>query len=140
MKERVATGIGFVVAAVIPTVIIGLSTPLTTLNGTRNWSATIEMLPYWYFFTVVLALPIAIPAYVIARKYHLIGLRSALLAGCVIGIVVSVLMDLQCPSLSACLREDITNIAFLSVTGGLSGFVFWSIWKHHEDRRDDDTV
>ena len=131
MKERVAVCSGFIAAAAIPTLVIGLSSPIATLNGVRDWPTTIETLPYWYLYTIVLTMPIAVPMYIIAIKYRLIHWWSALIAGCVVGVVVSVLIELQCVPFLNCIKENMLNTVFLSVTGGVSGIVFWLVWRRH---------
>jgi hypothetical protein len=128
MRERSAACIGFLVAAGVPALALGLSTPLTTLNGVRNWAATFDMLPVWYGFTVLLAFPIAVPAYLVGRRYRLIRWWSSVITGIVIGAAVSVVIDLHCSSMWSCIKENYLSTVTMSVLGGMASFVFWFIW------------
>lgn len=133
MKESEAAYVGFAVALCIPALVGGILTPI--MNGKPDWQTVLGLFPIVYLFSALFATPLFIPAYIFAKRRKLIRWWSTIIMGVVIGAVVSMWIGLRCYNtpLGVCIKDYAPTTSTWSGVGGLSGLVFWIIWRQHKE-------
>lgn len=128
LRNNNAAAIGLLAAALIPSFILAISLGFNS-PGNHDWIAIIKAIPFFYWWTVLLTFPITIPAYLLARRYNLIRWWSAVITGTALGFAVFLLVHAHADSLWNDLQHDVLSLLEFDLMGGLSGLVFWFVWK-----------
>ena len=116
MKKRVSATLGFLIAplfAALALVIIETATKDSTdLTGMLGWALI------FYFYTLSVTLIIGLPVYFLLRRSTKITWWSTSLVGIFSGVAMAVVF------------KPLTLLVI--AIGGLSGLVFWAIWRSGE--------
>jgi len=119
MKKRTALIVALFVSPAVPAVWAGLTIPL--IPGNIHPSSQLVVSGVYYQWSLYAMLLLGYPAFLLGRKLHLIKWWSTIIAGCVIGALVSdALLGNQ---------QFITT----SLMGAASALTFWAIWRTGRD-------
>lgn len=106
---------GYFLASLVPAVIFALATPLQA-GQFSGWQ--LGLIPVFFVFSAVAVALIGLPMYFALRAMRLITWWSSLIAGCLGGALVSLVLHLpSAPSPS--------NFLVDCPVGAASAFVFW---------------
>lgn len=116
MRKHVATTLGFLIAPLFATI------ALVAIGAAKSGYYHIDIsalvgAAIFYCYTLAVTLIIGLPIYLLLRKFNKVTWWSALLAGTFCGAVMAFIL------------LNALNLVVI-VIGGLSGFVFWLIWKY----------
>lgn len=119
MKKITATVLGFVVAPLIPSIYGALATPIT-----RNFDlfTQLPLIPAFYGYALLFTIVFGVPAFLLIQYFHLVRWWTAFVGGVLIGAIVLVVVHL--PG-----TPDARDFMETCPLGGVSGFVFWLVWK-----------
>jgi len=115
MRKHVATILGFLIAPLFAAIALLVLGAATSGHDLLDLSA----LPWgviFYCYTLGVTLIIGLPAYLFLGHFNKVTWWSAILGGAFSGAVTLFIFNALNPS--------------VIVIGGLSGFVFWLIWKY----------
>lgn len=116
MRKRIATILGFLIAplfAAIALIIIGAAK-----SGDHDLldTSAIFWVAIFYWYTLGATLVIGLPAYLLLKYFNKVTWWSAILGGLLSGAVMMLVFNNALNPL-------------VIVIGGLSGLVFWLIWR-----------
>ena len=120
MRKNFATILGFLITPLFAA--IGLVVAGTAKN--RSDLLDMSALPWvaiYYWYTLGATLIFALPTYFILRRFNKITWWSAILVGMFIGAVMAINFKPQS--------------LLLVAIGGLSGLIFWLIWRQEHNPR-----
>ena len=117
--EVIAAAIGFMVASLIPAVIIAVISPL---DGVRDIRSILSSALIFYPFAVAFVVLLGLPTFLLLRPFRPGHWWSATIVGFLLGAIVAAVVRL--PSFPA-LRE---LLQFGSMAA-LSAVAFWLIWR-----------
>ena len=114
-KRIAATVVAFLLAPLVPPMVLAILSPLVTDIGSfLKWTSI------FYFYSALATTIFGIPVFLALRQFKLINVWTAILSGFFIGLVVAVCLHF--PPLPA---EAIR----MAVLGAIATFVFWAIWR-----------
>jgi hypothetical protein len=114
-KERLATILGFLGAAIVPSV----ATAIADSHGRSGAAGLVTLTAIYYPFSIVFSFWLAVPMYFVLKQRQLIRWWSASATGLLIGSSIG--LFLYWPRMSF--------ILFYVGVGALSGLVFWFFWR-----------
>jgi membrane associated rhomboid family serine protease len=120
MKEDTAATVGFFAAPVLPALVLGALTPVTTREA-PDLSSAIGLFPAIYPFCGAFAVLFGIPAFLLGRRLGLIRWWSTAIVGFAIGAVAVFIFSYPAPT-------EFSSVATYALLGG-SGLIFWTIWQ-----------
>jgi hypothetical protein len=123
MKTKTATIVAFFVAPIIPALYLSLAFPLTRQY---NLLAQLVLFPFMYNYPLIAMLLFGYPAFLLGKRIQLITWWSTLVVGVLIGALMGVIAQIQG-------HIHLSEVALMSLLGGLSGLTFWAIWKTGRD-------
>jgi hypothetical protein len=123
IKKAAVAAVGFLSASLLPAVVFAVLTPIL---GDRFSIVQLGLVPVFFVFSAAAVLLIGTPMFLILRALHLVNWWSALVAGCLGGAIVSVILRLPAHPVPGDFLIDCP-------TGAASAFVFWLILKINED-------
>lgn len=125
MKQVDATILGFLLAPLVPAVMLSLtSTDLT--NG--GWKVTYAWVIVFYHFTLIVTGALGVPLYLAVRRWGQITWWSVLLSGAAAGTAL-------CTVIQATARPAL----FGAGAGAAEALVFWIIWRLGRAPADEDS-
>jgi len=128
VKESTAAIVGFLVAPVVPALMLGALTPISP-GVWPDPIAIIGLFPIGYAFSVLFTGLFGVPAFFLARRLRLIRWWSTVTVGFAIGTAVAFIVKLPAP---VSFREVIT----VALIGAVSGFIFWIIYEQRRPKLD----
>ena len=123
-RELKFTFAGFLAAAVVPALMFGLLTPVTTSWGPVNTDvvSVFALAVPGYFYSSFAAAVFGVPAFLVFRRYNLIRWWSTILAGLAVGAGLSLLFTAP--------QIQWQAVAIWSFSGALAAWVFWLVWRN----------
>ena len=122
MRKNFATILGFLIAPLFAAI------ALVVIAWAKSGFGPLEMseLPSWvalyYWYTLGVTLIFALPTYFLLRRFNKITWWSATLVGMFIGEVMAIIL------------HKYQNLLLVAI-GGLSGLIFWLIWRQEHNPR-----
>ena len=119
MKQHTAIILGFLIAPMVPVAGAAVLSPPSNAED-LYLLAVMSAIVYVYglFLTGVLALP----AYLILRRFNLVNFLTSVITGLLISLIFSIVIHIQ----NVTTFED----SFVkSCSGACAGFVFWLFWR-----------
>jgi hypothetical protein len=113
--NRIIVGVGLLLACLVPAVVFAVLTPIH--RGDFSF-VQFRLVPVFFPFSVVAITIVGAPLYFFLRAFHLVNLWTALLAGCIGGALVGVV--LRWPG-----YPSPSELIVLCPTGAASGFLLW---------------
>src|SRR5687768_1108798 len=96
-KKWISLGIGYLLASLVPAVALALITPLRAGQFT-TWQ--LGLVPVFFVFSAMAIALIGMPMYFMLRAMRLVTWWSALIAGCLGGVLVGLIIRLpEAPSM-----------------------------------------
>lgn len=119
VKRSHATGLGLVLAAVLPAAYLAIAFPL---SGDRDLPSMVGSFLVAYFFAGAATALLGFPLFLVLDKLKLVKWWSSTGAGVVVAMIAL---------LAVRFGGDIDQATLLrfSVLGGCAGFLFWIIWR-----------
>ena len=115
--------IGFLVAAVLPALMLGLLTPVVSrgpLNSDPLSVFTLSLAAYP--FACLAELLFAVPAFLALLLFNLFRWWTAVASGLLVGAVVDVVIGYPTPI-------QPRHLLLMAMMGGVSALIFWLIWR-----------
>lgn len=119
MKKTTAAITGFLVASLVPPLIMVLLSPIRTGNSVFSH---IGLLPIYFFFSVITTLFLGVPAFLLLHSLKAIRWWSTVAFGGVIGGLVGVVVRHP----SSAQLGDVLPPVFVGAAAALS---FWLVWR-----------
>jgi hypothetical protein len=126
LRKVIAALGAFLIASLIPAVILGVAGPLVEGNS----YAMAGMGVVFFFFSAIATLLLGVPAFLIFLRLDLIRWWSGAGAGAVVGAVMGAAVQSN--------PLQVYTIAIMAAMGSLSGLTFWLIWSRAV-RKDSET-
>lgn len=123
MKKSAAIGTALLLASLVPAVAFSVLTPLS--RGQFS-AGQLGLIPVFLVFSAVAIVLIGAPMFLVLRALRLVRWWSALLAGCLGGAVVGLVLRLP----AAPMRGD---FLILCPVGATAAIVFWLALKAGQD-------
>jgi hypothetical protein len=114
--------IGFFVAPLVVALSVGVLTPADPGSVAAQVLGFFVLVLVWYVYACIFTAVFAVPAFLILRHFNLVRWWSTLAGGMVIGSLAGAVIGEP----TAVMLRGVFPIAVL---GGISGFVFWLIWR-----------
>ena len=122
MKEAASTVIGLAAAAV-PVAVFGALTSPGLGGGLDADIAELSFLvAFFYIYSLFFALLLALPLFLLLRRFGLVDWHTSMMAGFLIGITVAILF------IGTGWHEWAAWMSFGAI-GAFSGFIFWTVWR-----------
>src|SRR3569833_339909 len=118
-RRVMRTLIAFLAAALVPSVIAAIATPLAP---TPDIPGTIGLVPVFLFFSALPTIVFGLPMYLLLHHFRLVRFWSTSGVGFCIGALMAVMT--RSPGTA---RER--EILIMAATGAVSGLVFWLVWR-----------
>ncbi len=126
MKKNIATTLGFLTAPLITAIAF---VALAMTSGVHDLFDVLTLVwgAIFYFYALAVSLIIGLPAYLILRRFDKVTWWSAVLVGMFSAVIFVIFGYMD---------------RVVILVGGLSGLVFWLIWKqgHKEKPSDHSTL
>ena len=128
MKTALATLAAFAIAPLVPAIAFAVTSP--GLGGGLDASigalAGLALLGYWIALWIEIIL--AVPLFLVLRRYGKLGLLASAIAGASIGVIAAIVFQLPISSLSFDRLERLARPALLMFgIGAVTGMVFWRV-------------
>jgi hypothetical protein len=118
MSSTKATVLAFLVAPVLPAVVLATISPSLT-DGKLGPILGFVLVFYW--FALMASLLIGGPVFWVLRKYNLVSVWTAVPSGALVGVLVLVLISPTSP--------EWEFAALYSSMGAASALAFWLLWR-----------
>ena len=124
LKEITAATVGFLVAPVVPALMLGLLTPVTAER--LDWLTVLGLLPIGYFFSAAATIVFGVPTFLVLRRLKQVHWWSVIAAGFAIGTLVGAVVR---PPAKNWMAAATDNFPTFGATGACSALVFWLVWR-----------
>jgi hypothetical protein len=114
-KEHLATSLGFLVTPLVPASAVAIADDMG--RGTLGTIAVLTAI--YYPITIVFSFWLAIPAYLLLKKFSLVRWWSATSIGMLAGAVFALTFY----------SSRLWTLPLFGGVGALSGLTFWVIWR-----------
>ena len=134
-RSPTCTILAFLAAPIFPAIAAGLGTPVTSTFHTPFGLISTDPVSVFGFALIfyIFALPVSaalgIPALALLRRYDLVRWWTAALVGAAIGGLGSLIIVADRVLRTRSFAQDVDALILYGVIGGMSGFVFWLIWR-----------
>ena len=122
MKESTSSALGFAIAALPIAVVGALTSPGLGGGLEADFKSLLFVTMFFYVYSIFFTLLLALPIFLLLRRYRLVRWYSSTGAGFLIGIAVAALYFGRFADASL-------QWAMFSITGAVSGLLFWTIWR-----------
>jgi len=120
VKEETAATVGFFVAPVLPALVLGALTPVT--SEVPDLNSAIGLFPAVYPICGLFTVLFGVPAFFLGRRLRLIRWWSTAVVGFVTGAVALLIAAYPTPI-------EIREVMIWGLLGAGSGLIFWLIWE-----------
>ena len=128
MRQETAAIVGFLVAPVLPALVLGALTPVTT-REVPDLTSAIVLFPIAYVFSVVFTGLFGAPAFFLGRRLRLIRWWSSSIVGFAIGAAAAFIVGYPAPT-------AFTTVMIYALLGAASGLIFWTIWEQRRPQSE----
>ena len=119
VKKVFFSGIGFVVAPLVSSLIAAYLTPI---DSGHSFFSGFGLVPIFYFFSLLATFFLGLPAFIFLRHFNAINCGTTTGAGLLVGGIVGIILRL--PN-----SPQIGDFVTMVPIGGISAFTFWLIWR-----------
>ena len=119
MKRTNAPLIGFLLAPLVAAVLGVLLTPLAVEGDLLS---KLELLPIFYFFSLMVEIFFGVPLFLLLWRFGAINLWTSLMAGIAVGMVATIVLKL--PSI-----PELRDFMSMPLIAAVSALCFYLIWQ-----------
>jgi hypothetical protein len=121
-----STAIAFLIAPLVASLILAVFSPIDGRVVNTDITFLLGLTGIFYVYAFLGTCLLALPLYVVLRKFHLIRWWSTIMAGGAIGTIL--LVALSAGHLSVFVTNPVTVLIWLC-SGSVAALAFWLIWR-----------